>query len=75
MTDNCDHPVKIKLQTKDVYNIDSRLKEIAVLRAWLDEVTEWQEGMYSLRFHSSGQCITAWFKDKEHALLCALKWS
>jgi hypothetical protein len=75
MTDNCNHPVKIRLQTNDIWDVESRLKEINQLRAWLDEITEWQEDMYELRFHSSGSQCVAWLADERHALICALKWS
>lgn len=71
MTDQ-NYPVNIKLKTKDVFDIESRLAEINQLRAWLDELTEWQPDGYTMKFHSSGQRIMIWFKDQEAAIMCKL---
>lgn len=74
LSDEYEYSVKFKLRTEHVYDIESRLNEINQLRAWLDELTEWQPDMYSLRFHSSGQSVVAWFKQQDHAAMFALKW-
>ncbi len=71
MTDQ-NYPVNIKLKTKDVFDIESRLAEINQLRTWLDELTEWQPDGYTMKFHSSGQRIMIWFKDQEAAIMCKL---
>lgn len=71
MTDQ-NYPVNIKLKTKDVFDIESRLAEINQLRTWLDEITEWQPDGYTMKFHSSGQRIMIWFKDQEAAIICKL---
>lgn len=71
MTDQ-NYPVNIKLKTKDVFDIESRLAEINQLRTWLDELTEWQPDGYSMRFHSSGQRVMIWFKEQEAAIICKL---
>jgi len=75
MTDELIHSVKINLPNNNLLDVEGRLKELTILRCWLDEATEWQAGMYELKFHWSGLHITAWFKDSRHALLCALRWS
>jgi hypothetical protein len=76
MTDLCLHDVSVRLKTKDlVWDWEEHLIELNELRAWLDEITEWQPDMYELRFHSSGRQCVAWFADKQHAVLCALRWS
>ena len=67
--------VPVRLKTKDQWHWEDRLIEINELRVWLDEITEWQPDMYELRFHSSGSQCVAWFADKQHALMCALKYS
>jgi len=69
---NQDYSVNIKLKTKDVFDIESRLAEINQLRTWLDELTEWQPDGYTMKFHSSGQRIMIWFKDQEAAIICKL---
>ncbi len=72
---NQNHRVAIRLRTRDIWNVESRLIEINQLRAWLDELVEWQPDMYTLRFHSSGQRLNAWFVDEKHAAACALRWA
>lgn len=67
--------VNIKLQTNDIFDVESRLVEINQLRVWLDELTEWQPDSYTMRFHSSGQRVQVWFEDDEHAILCKLRWA
>ncbi len=71
MTDQ-NYPVNIKLKTKDVFDVESRLAEINQLRTWLDELTEWQPDGYTMRFHSSGQRVMIWFKEQEAAIICKL---
>ena len=76
MTDLCLHNVPVRLKTRNlIWNTEARLIEINELRAWLDELTEWQPGMYELRFHNNGSRCVAWFADEQHAMLCALRWS
>ncbi len=75
MTDTRTHGGKIHLKTRDIWDVESRLIEINEIRAWLDELTEWQPDMYELRYHMSGARCVAWFADERHAMLCALKYS
>jgi hypothetical protein len=69
------HNVPVKLKIRDWWQLEDRLIELNELRAWLDQITEWQPDMYELRFHSSGSQCVAWFADERHAMLCALKYS
>jgi hypothetical protein len=76
MTDLCLHNVPVRLKPRDlVWDWEEHLIEINELRTWLDEITEWQPGMYELRFHNNGSRCVAWFADEQHAMLCALRWS
>jgi hypothetical protein len=75
MTDLCLHNVPVRLKIRNDLDWEERLIEVNELRAWLDKITEWQLGMYELKFHSSGSQCVAWFADERHAVLCALRWS
>jgi hypothetical protein len=76
MTDLCLHDVPVRLKTRDlVWEWEDHLIEINELRAWLDEITEWQPDMYELRFHNNGSRCVAWFAEERHAVLCALRWT
>jgi hypothetical protein len=76
MTDNRLHNVPVRLKTRIlIWNTEARLIELNELRAWLDEITEWQPDMYELKFHSSGRQCVAWFAEERHAVLCALRWT
>jgi hypothetical protein len=76
MTDLRLHDVSVRLKTRGfAWGPEARLIELNELRAWLDEITEWQPDMYELRFHSSGRQCVAWFVDEQHAMLCDLRWS
>lgn len=69
------HDYRVQLKFKaGLYNSEARLQQLNEIRAWLDELTEWQPDMYSLRFHSSGTIIDIWFLEENHAIMCALKW-
>ena len=75
MTDLCLYNVPVKLKIRNDLDWEERLIEVNELRAWLDEITEWQPGMYELKFHSSGSRCVAWFAEEQHAVLCALRWT
>jgi hypothetical protein len=76
MTDLCLHNVPVRLKPSLLaWDWEEHLIELNELRAWLDELTEWQPGMYELKFHSSGSQCVAWFADEQHAMLCALRWT
>jgi hypothetical protein len=75
MTDLCLHNVPVRLKIRNDLAWEERLIEVNELRAWLDKITEWQPGMYELKFHSSGRQCVAWFAEERHAVLCALRWS
>jgi hypothetical protein len=74
-----DHRVRISLKTRDIWDIDERVLEVAQIRAWLDELTDWQPEAYSMRYYHDhpdyGSVVDVWFKHEHHAVACALKWS
>lgn len=74
IAENHNHRVKIHLKTADVWNIEDRIAEVHTIRYWVDELTEWQEDMYSVNIHNSAGIMDIWFKEENHAVLCALRW-
>jgi hypothetical protein len=67
--------VHIKLNTFDIYDIDSRMQELAEVREWISELVSWNEKMFAITYRGSEQKIIVWFEKDEHATLCALRWS
>ncbi len=74
-----DHRVRISLKTRNIWNIDERVLEVTQIRAWLDELTDWQLEAYSMRYYHSTpdleSVVDVWFKHEHHAVACALRWS
>lgn len=67
--------VIIPLQTYDIYDIETRVKEIHTIKEWLDELVEWQEDQYSWHVSVTSGKIHVWLKQEKHATMCILKWS
>jgi len=67
--------VQIKLKTKDIWDIESRVAEIQDLKEWIDELVEWDSTKYAIHFHASGAKIIIVFEEQEHAILCKLRWA
>jgi 3-polyprenyl-4-hydroxybenzoate decarboxylase len=69
--------VKIILKTRDIYNIEDRVKEIQEIAEWLDELTEWKPKMYSLnvRHVSTIAVLDLFFVEEKHAMMCTLRWT
>jgi len=71
--------VQIKIKTQNIWNIDKRVLEVNQIRAWLDELVEWQPDAYSMRYRHNfpgiGPIIDVWFKHEHHATACTLRWS
>lgn len=67
--------IQISLRTTDMWDVDSRLKEIQDIKEWINELVEWDETLYSMRFHYSGQRMVVWFEHDEHAMLFKLRWA
>jgi hypothetical protein len=67
--------VYVKLQTKDIFNIESRIEEIQEMKDWIDELVDWDSSKYSFNFRSSGAKIFIWFEEPEHAIMCKLRWA
>ena len=70
-----DHNVRIALKTKNIYNVNERLEEVFAIKNWLDELVLWDKEMYSMKYLASSNCLDVWFQDKDHALICALRWA
>ena len=56
------------------FDIQQRLDEINSIREWIGELVEWDDTLYKISFHSSGQKIIVWFEKDEHALLFKLRF-
>ena len=69
-----DHRVQISLNPIDVNDTDIRIIEIQELKAWIDDLVEWQPDQYAMNIHSSASKIDIWFKEDRHAMVCALRW-
>lgn len=66
--------VQISIKSS-ILDINGRIRELSSIRDWINELVEWDETLYEIRFHSSGQKMIVWFEHNEHALLFKLKWS
>ena len=69
-----EYPVCIKLKTTNVFDSVARMQEIRTIQEYLDELTEWQPKMYSMKYLKSHYSIEVWFKEEQHAVMCALRW-
>jgi hypothetical protein len=69
------HQAQVKLKTRSIWNIDDRITEVAQIRVWLDELTDWQPDAYSMKYYTKDNVIDVWFEQEQHAVACALKWS
>lgn len=67
------HLVRVQLKTTKIYEVDDRLNEINKLKDMLETIVEWQPNQYSWQIHSSAAIIDIWFKEEQHAILCALR--
>lgn len=70
--------VRIELPYFDFFSDVSReehANDVKQMRAWLDELVDWQPDMYTIQFFSQGALANVWFKEKEHAMLFKLRWA
>jgi len=58
----------------DVFDSEHRLNEIVSIREWIDELVEWDNSLYEIRYHMSGKKMIVWFEEDEHALLFKLRY-
>ena len=65
--------VQITLKS-NVLEISDRIAEIHNIRDWINELVYWDEDMYQIRFHSSGEKMIVWFEEEQHATAFALRW-
>lgn len=66
--------VSIKLKTRNIFDIDHRVAEVAAIREWILELVEWDDTKFEMRYHSSGERLVVWFDEDRHAMLFKLKW-
>ena len=69
------YKVRIKLKTNDIWDIDSRVKEVRTIRKWINELCDWNPDEFEIKLHSMGAVMDVWFEDQERAILCKLSWS
>jgi hypothetical protein len=69
-----DMNIQITLKTNDIWDITSRVNEIAEIREYICELVEWDDTLFDIRYHSSGRKMIVWFEQDEHALLFKLRW-
>jgi hypothetical protein len=73
--DDRNYCIRVNLKTTYIFNIAERLNELQEIRDWLDELTQWQPDMYDIQFPRKSDSIDVWFREQEHAMLFALRWS
>jgi hypothetical protein len=67
--------IQVNLKTNNVWDVESRVREVSEIREWIAELVDWDDTLYSIRFHSSGNRMVVWFEHDEHALLFKLRWA
>lgn len=75
INDNLNHHVFVVLKSKDIWNVKSRLDEIADIRDWILELVGWDKDKFYIRYLSATECLDIWFEEERHAVACALKWA
>lgn len=75
--DSHNHCISVPLRHLDIWDISRSVDEIKRLREFIDELTEWQHDMYTIRYKTSGgqRHVDIWFKEEKHAAFFALRWS
>jgi hypothetical protein len=73
MIDDLNFKSTIKLQTTDVFDIESRLAEVTKMREWIEQLVGWDNSQYNIQYKSLGY-INVWFKEEKHAIFCSLRW-
>lgn len=66
--------VHIQLKSS-LLDINTRIGEIQDIRDWINELVCWDDSLYEIRFHSSGQRMIVWFEHDEHAAMFVLRWA
>ena len=69
------HLVSIKLRTNNIWDIESRVEEVSVIREWVGKQCLWDPDLFEIKIHSSARRMDIWFEDEQDAVLCALKWT
>jgi hypothetical protein len=69
-----EHRVKIKLQTTNIWDLNSRVNEVGTIREWVKEQCNWDEERFEIKFHSMASVLDIWFENEQDAMMCALRW-
>ena len=70
-----EHLVRIKLRTNNIWDIESRVKEVSKIRNWVEKQCDWDPDNFEIKIHSMGNTMDIWFEDEKHATICALRWT
>ena len=68
------HRVKIKLQTTNIWDLNSRVDEVSTIRKWVQKQCNWDKERFEIKIHSMGSVMDVWFEDEQDAMMCALRW-
>jgi len=68
------YKVNVKLRTTNLFDIESRINEVLVIREWVEQLVEYNEDLFEIRYRSSGESLDIWFEEEKHALMCELRW-
>lgn len=69
-----EHRVQIKLRTKSIWDIESRVNEVGEIRDWIREQCGWDPDSYEVKFRSMDSILDVWFEHEEDAVMCTLRW-
>mgnify|MGYP003330967608 FL=1 len=73
--DGLDYPVRIRLRVTDIYDMAARKEELEAIIEYLDDLTGWQPFMYEIKYLSAPGELDVCFKEAQHAVMFALRWS
>lgn len=66
--------VTVPLTNNDIFDLQSRIEEVHIIREWVCELVGWDETKFKIRYLGSSDSLNIWFDDEKHAMLCALRW-
>ena len=66
--------VKIKLQTTNIWDLNSRIVEVSTIGKWVQKQCNWDEERFEIKVHSMASVLDIWFEDEQDAMMCALRW-
>lgn len=69
-----EHLVRVKLKSKVLWDIESRIKEVQTIRDWVFEQCDWNVDRFEIKLHSQGSIMDIWFENEKDATICVLRW-